>query len=180
MKRIEIKEGERFGHLVVVKETERHLYPNGKTRRRFLCKCDCGNETTVTINKFNITKSCGCFRKENTASLGRNTNKSKESNPNYKHGLRNHILYKTWLGIKNRCNNPNSLDYKHYGGRGIKICNRWNKSFVYFLEDMGMKPETYYSIDRINVDGNYEPLNCRWSTPKEQSANKRKYEIYNK
>ena len=174
MGKLNIVSGQKFNRLTIIEEVERHLYPSGKTRRKFLCKCDCGNETLVLINKFNTIKSCGCYRKENTASLGKNMNKLKEKNPNYKHGLRKHILYKTWLGIKNRCNNSNSTDYKHYGGRGIKICDRWNKSFVYFLEDMGMKPYPSYSIDRIDVNGNYESTNCRWATQKEQNKNKRR------
>jgi hypothetical protein len=175
MGKLNIVSGQKFNRLTIIEEVERHIYPSGKPRRRFLCKCDCGNQTTVMINKIlnGHTNSCGCYRKENTSILGKTKNNSKENNGNYKHGLRKHILYKTWIGIKNRCNNSNSTDYKHYGGRGIKICDRWNKSFVYFLEDMGMKPYPSYSIDRIDVNGNYEPLNCRWTTQKEQVKNRR-------
>tara|TARA_R110000822_G_scaffold244175_1_gene372931 strand:- start:221 stop:745 length:525 start_codon:yes stop_codon:yes gene_type:complete len=174
MEKTQVNKGDKFNKLEVVEELERHIYPNGKTRRKFLCKCDCGNKTIVLINKLKTTtKSCGCYRKEITSLLGKNMDKLKEKNPNYKHGLRKHKLYSTWLGIKNRCNNSNSTDYKHYGGRGIKICDRWNKSFVYFLEDMGMKPYPSYSIDRIDVNGNYEPTNCRWTTQKEQVKNRR-------
>lgn len=81
-------------------------------------------------------------------------------------------LYSTWLGIRRRCNNPNTKDYKNYGGRGIKVCERWD-SYEKFEYDMGLKPSPNHSIDRIDVNGNYSPDNCKWSTPKQQANNKR-------
>ena len=175
MGKLNIISGQKFNRLTIIEEVERHIYPSGRPRRRFLCKCDCGNQTTVMINKIlnGHTNSCGCYRKENSSILGKTKIYSKENNKSYKHGLSNHQLYSTWIGMKNRCNNPNSSDYKHYGGRGIKICDRWNNSFPNFLEDMGMKPSKSYSIDRIDVNGNYELNNCKWSTQKEQVKNRR-------
>jgi len=77
-----------------------------------------------------------------------------------------------WQDMKQRCYNKNSRGFKYYGGRGISVCNRWLESFQNFLEDMGEKPDGF-SIDRINVNGNYEPSNCKWATPKEQRDNRR-------
>lgn len=89
-----------------------------------------------------------------------------------KHGLSRTIEYRTWARIFERCNNKRNKLYPRYGGRGIKICKRWN-DFRTFIEDMGNKPGPEYSIDRINNNGDYKPSNCRWATKKEQSRNTR-------
>lgn len=92
---------------------------------------------------------------------------------NEKHGMWNTTEYHIWQGMRQRCQNPNYHGYKNYGGRGIKVCDRW-QSFKNFFEDMGYRPSKLYSIDRINNDGNYELSNCRWATKKQQSTNRRK------
>lgn len=85
--------------------------------------------------------------------------------------------YRSWHSMKNRCRNANATGYKHYGGRGIKVCDRWLHSFENFISDMGEKPSPSHSIDRIDVNGNYEPSNCRWATRDEQLNNQRKPRI---
>jgi hypothetical protein len=81
-------------------------------------------------------------------------------------------LYDTWQGMKKRCNNPNNDNYKYYGGRGIKVCERWLNSYENFALDMGERPKGH-TLDRINNDGNYEPSNCKWSSLSEQNSNRR-------
>jgi hypothetical protein len=85
-----------------------------------------------------------------------------------------HPLSPTWSNIKQRCYNVNNKDYKHYGGRGIKVCDRWLESFENFLEDMGDRPDGY-SLDRIDNNENYEPSNCRWADKETQIKNRRRY-----
>jgi hypothetical protein len=81
--------------------------------------------------------------------------------------------YRTWLNMRQRCSNPNANNYKNWGGRGICVCDRWNDSFAAFLADVGERPTEVHSLDRIDVNGNYEPGNVRWALPKEQAKNKR-------
>ena len=157
----------RYGKLTIVKEIE-PLY--NKKVRRFICKCDCGNEKIVMLTNLNndSTKSCGCLNKELV------------SNRTKTHGDSGTPEHKTWKNMKRRCDYEKGSRWKHYGGRGIKVCDRWLNSYENFLKDMGRKPGPEYSIDRINVDGNYEPSNCKWSTPKEQSNNTRRNRNYAK
>jgi hypothetical protein len=159
--------GEKFGRLTLMEEVE-SLYNN--KIRRFLCECDCGNKKLIHLTnlKSGDTKSCGCL----------NIEISKQRNRT--HGDSNSPEYQTWKRMKRRCDNPKGNRWEHYGGRGIKVCDRWINSYQNFLEDMGRKPSPEYSIDRINVNGNYEPSNCRWSTPKEQSNNTRRNKNYGK
>lgn len=89
------------------------------------------------------------------------------------HNSTNSDEYKIWKGMKQRCNNPNNVAYNNYGGRGIKVCKGWNESFSVFLKDMGLRPSKRHSIDRINVNGDYKPSNCRWTTRREQCRNQR-------
>jgi hypothetical protein len=88
----------------------------------------------------------------------------------YRHGKSRTVEYSTWKSIKQRCSDPSSSIYVYYGGRGITVCRRWLDSFQAFLEDVGERPSKGYVLERINMDGNYEPGNCRWSTRKEQQS----------
>jgi hypothetical protein len=168
MSMIDVKQGDKYGRLIIVQELEPTYTKYNRMVRRFECICDCGNKWKGQLQTLRNgrTKSCGCYHKE----------KSKETQliNNFKHGESNKKLeYFIWKNLKKRCNNPNNKKYKDYGGRGIKVCNEWINSYEQFIKDMGYKPSKEYSIDRINVNGNYEPSNCRWATPEQQANNKR-------
>lgn len=144
----------KYGRLLVLKKDDEYLGKNS----RYICKCDCGKEMSFfgfSLKNGN-TISCGCYNKEIIT----------------KHGMYKTPEYSAYIQMKQRCYNPNSKRYKNYGERGIIVCHRWLESFENFLEDMGKKPSKNHSIDRININGNYEASNCRWATDYEQRSNK--------
>ena len=147
--------GKRFGRLTVIKR----VYREGSNLVYWLCKCDCGNKKEVRADslKNGSTQSCGCYAKELAT----------------KHGLSHHPLYCIYNSMKERTTNKNIADYKYYGDRGIKVCKEWENDFMEFYNwaiDNGYKEGL--SIDRIDVNGDYEPSNCRWATAKQQLNNR--------
>jgi len=152
--------GRKFSRLIVI---EKATMPNGKCGLR--CLCDCGSYKNVTSSNLisGDVRSCGCLFREQPNQLRHGHARAKDHSSEYN----------SWCAMKGRCLDPKNRAYHHYGGRGITICERW-LVFDNFLADMGQKPTKLHTIDRIEVNGNYEPTNCKWSTRKEQRLNQRK------
>lgn len=161
--------GEKYGRLTILREAKNKKQVGKHKRAYLICLCDCGNtiETRKDHVRSGYTKSCGCWRQ--------GAYKSRE------HGMSYTRFYKIWQGIKARCQNENDTNYHNYGGRGIRVCERW-QIFENFRDDMyesylkhsEMHGESNTTIDRIDNDGNYEPSNCRWTDWSRQMFNQRK------
>lgn len=151
--------GQKAGLLTIIAEL-----PKGpKYQQRYLVRCDCGIEKAVRGGDLRPghTISCGCHARQAAVTHGET-----------RRGRRT-AEWRCWIGIKQRCYDSNHRNFTNYGGRGIKICDRWRENYEQFLADMGRRPSAKHSIDRIDVNGNYEPGNCRWATSSEQRRNQR-------
>lgn len=157
----------RFAKLLVLSFAGKKVV-GGRSYYFWRCLCDCGKIRCVMAGNLRSsqTKSCGCLIKINAPTWKRHLGQRRLT-----HGMSNSTEYRSWSGMKSRCNNPKRTQWKHYGGRGIKVCERW-ELFENFLADMGAKPSQCHSIERCNNEDGYHPGNCRWATRAEQMLNR--------
>lgn len=156
--------GKKFGKLTALQRLH-----NNKGLAKWLCVCECGN--LVEVNCYNLnnghTKSCGCLQK------------CKASMLNKTHGLTDTRLFHIWSNMKQRCYNKNAKKYPNYGHRGITVCDEWRNDFMNFYDwAINSGYSDNLTIDRIDVNGNYEPNNCRWATLQQQARNRRNTPMY--
>lgn len=165
---VDIRPGQRVHRWVVVRMGEPLVSRSGRSRRRWHCRCDCGAVKLVLEQSLRLawrsetggSRSCGCLVIESSMRHGHNRGQHPTSE------------YMAWLAAKKRCGNPRHPSFKRYGGRGIRMCARWEDSFEAFLQDMGRKPDPAYSLDRIDPNGDYAPTNCRWASIDVQNRNR--------
>lgn len=162
MRALDIQPGKVFGFLTVVREIAKQ-----NRHRRFLCQCRCGAHAEVDLT--NLTNgrqvSCGCHREQ------------VRGQSSATHRLSRSPIYAVWNSMLGRCYREGDSNFKNYGARGIKVCERWH-TFENFLADMGERPTEKHSIERKDNDGDYEPGNCKWATKKEQARNTRRTRLF--
>lgn len=165
--RTPINVGEKYGRLTILQEK-----PQIKTDRRVECQCECGTtkEYSYQSVKYGHTKSCGCIREETPNGTTHGLSSKRDYNTR--------VLWVTYTNMMKRCCDANHPLFKHYGGRGISVCERWRMDIYNFINDMGFRPSDEHSIDRIDVDKDYSPDNCRWALMETQVMNKRSNKWY--
>lgn len=146
----------------------KHLLFRKNSMTYWECTCQCGNSKIASRRQLEkgTVRSCGCLEIEEFQHL-------------QKQGTSYSSEYSSWERMRRRCSDKNDVRYPIYGGRGIKVCDRWMSSFQNFYKDMGPKPDPTYSIDRIDVNGDYKPSNCRWADRSTQNKNKRPFKVRN-
>lgn len=149
--------GARFGKLTVIGAGVPH--PTDPVKTRVPCRCDCGAEVSPLANNLRSPKNCVACKSESMSKRFKT------------HGRSPKDVYRIWSLMRDRCRNPKNRGWRNYGGRGISICQRWEK-FENFRDDMGPRPSPIHTLDRINNECNYEPGNCRWATRKQQNRNR--------
>lgn len=175
---IHLSKGDRFGRLIIIKETNPKIYKSGKARV-FTCKCDCGNTKDVKLSllRSGETKSCGCLNKELVSKRAKSlfTTHGLSYNDNGNQTK----LYRAWRGMKTRCYNESHHKYKNYGGKGIKVCDEWLNSYKafhkwsfengYYEQDKNTEYKDLLSLDRKESNKDYSPENCQWITVSENT-----------
>lgn len=167
MKRIAVivNPGDKYGHLTVVQEIDKHKISSGRAYRAIECLCDCGKKHTTLLQSLRSghTQSCGCLQVEVTRKRTTKHGHTPAGNKTR--------MYRIWTNMIQRCHNPNYTYYERYGARGVTVCDRWRENFEAFFEDMGEPPTEKHTLDRKNNDLGYSLNNCRWATRKQQQRN---------